>query len=1147
MHRLERIVLLNWGRLPAQDVPVRGMTAILGPTGAGKSTVVDAIQLIVTGSTKPWYDLNKSTGGRNARTIRDYCLGADDHVDPERPAREDSDTLIAMQFRDSIDGRPITIGLVYRADRAEPRADVKARFVARGFALSVDDLLEEREPGRRVIPRAERMVERLRQLCPALRVHGSGIGYVDDYLHAMRSRGSAPDARQVLRNFAKSVAFEPVDDPTRFVRENILEQDDIAVDALKGSIDRYRFLEAEVRRREQQLEEIAEARRRMQVWAQYVVRHNALSFTAAHAEARRLSIETGRLEVQRAETVEERAREFQAKQNHRRSILQIDEDVLRLRGLLAEAPAGVQLRALDAEVAAARVQQEEARGAVQRRIASLARLAPLGEHLDRVPRELTDAARAVGELVALGRGKPQEALLAIDDRLAALERRVMRLLEADGSFERQAPPLARQVEEERRRLDELEHLLAGESTGQAVSPQVDRFRRRLQAEGIEARALPDLVEIRDADWALSLEMLLGAAREALIVPPSRVREAYDLLYRERREFHTCRLVDVRKTARWESRLPSGSIASVVVTTDEDARAFIERQVGRYVMAESDADLERLDQAVTRRGKTTSGMSMRVHRDLTPILGKTAQVRALAAGRSEYGELSAAHRRTIEAQQALAVARLVFAELSGEPEDALTQALGRLSTATATLRGASRARQEAGSPESAKLSAEIADLEKDKRAYADEIRLEIDPRIATLDREDVQLQVQIEGARLDAAKRRDEEDEAARREGEEPIASLLELIPDEGVIELARDRVGVAAELSPVGTDPAAALADLAAQARKDARDMPRLAEESARRGRGAYSQFVQTHVGQAPLTEPSDAAILRWCMVRERQLQEDELRQFRTKFEDARRQMEADLTEGLINRLSDKFKRAKAQIDRLNRSLAGRTFTGQTYAFSMRTNDALRPIHSLAIAIADAPRKGLSILEDADVDPKVVAGFRELERRLSDDQLVGDLRDYRRFFDFDLGMRNERGQETTLSKRSVTGSGGQKQAPYYVAVGAALASSYFPKSTGGAPDGFGLVVFDEAFNNLDAPNTRALLRFFDDLGLQVLVAAPDKVRSMFLENADTIVSVNRRPDTQTPVLTVTHPTAKAREALAAINPANLGIEHFRDPPRPAAG
>jgi len=225
---------------------------------------------------------------------------------------------------------------------------------------------------------------------------------------------------------------------------------------------------------------------------------------------------------------------------------------------------------------------------------------------------------------------------------------------------------------------------------------------------------------------------------------------------------------------------------------------------------------------------------------------------------------------------------------------------------------------------------------------------------------------------------------------------------------------------------------------------------------------------------------------------------------------------------------------------------GQTYAFRYHVNAVMKPIHTLAEAIAEQPRLGLSMLDDDTLDPKVREGFRELERRLSDETLVKDLQDYRQFFDFDLHMTNDRGQVTTLSKRSVTGSGGQKQAPYYVAVGAAMAAAYYPKTGHGDPEGLGLVVFDEAFNNLDAPNTQALLSFFSDLHLQVIVAAPDKVRAMFLETVDTIVSVNRRPDTQEPVLTMTYPKMEARQALIDANPAHRGIEAYRPLSRAAA-
>lgn len=1146
MHLLERIVLCNWGRLLPQDIAIREMTAILGPTGSGKSTIVDAMQLIVTGSNSRFYDLNKSTGGRNSRSIRDYCLGADDHIDPDGPKFEMADSLIAMAFRDRVSGKPISIGLVYSADRAETNAELRARFVARGHAISVHDFIEISEPGKWVIPRAARLIERLKTLCPAVRMHMSSTAYVEDYLHAMRPRGSSPHSNQVLRNFRESIAFRPIDNPTEFVRKHILEEEDIDVEALKGSIERYRYLEAEVKRREAQLEEISEARRRMQVWAQYQIRHNLQLFTAAHAERRRIVIESERLQARRAQTAERLLREQRLKTNHLQAIAELEEDILRIRALQSDSPLALQLRGLEAEIAGAKALAAEAAAAAVRRVTVLTRLSALSEHSDRVPTHVADAVRAAGELIELARGKSQEALLSVDDQLVALERRVLRLVEVDDHFERQIEHLDRAIDEERKRLDELEARLQGESTGQMISPHVDQFRRMLEAAGIEARSLPDLVEVSDPSWAMALEMLLGASREALLVPPARLSEAFGILYENRRTLDRCRLVDVRKTWRWQSQLSADSIANLIVTSDDDARAYIERQVGRFSMAETDADLERLDQAVTRRGKTTAGMSLRVYRDITPVLGKTAQRRALAAARQEFQELSASHRRTRGARDTLNAARVAIAGLRDEPADELAQALGRLAEAQAKLRGSEQARRQVTSPETRKRDEEIAEIGRQIQAYREEIRDEIDPEIKRIDELDRDFQVNLRLLAQQDERCATEEAAAEEREAGDPIVRLLELLPDEERLDVARSRVTVAAELAPDGRDPAGILADIIAEARRSAEPMPKLADDSARRGRSGYQSFVSEHVGLAPLSDPDDVTIFKWCMLRQRQLEEDELRQYRQQFENARKRMEADLTEGLINRLSDKFQRAKAQIDRLNRSLSGRTFTGQTYTFRYRLNDALKPIHALAEAIADAPRRGLSLLEDENLDPKVKAGFRDLERRLSDEELVRDLRDYRRFFDFDLHMRNERGQETTLSKRSVTGSGGQKQAPYYVAVGAAMAAAYYPKSGRDEPDGFGLVVFDEAFNNLDAPNIRALLDFFRDLHLQVVVAAPDKVRAMFLENADTIVSVNRRPDNQEPIVTVTHPSAMAREALAAINPVNLGVEHYREDARSAA-
>ncbi|MFA6114144.1 MAG: SbcC/MukB-like Walker B domain-containing protein [Sphingomonas sp.] len=1139
MYSLERLVLYNWGRLEPQDIEIRGTTAILGPTGAGKSTIVDAIQVVVTGANSRYFDLNKSTGGKNARTVRDYCLGADDHISPDGPAREVADTLVALAFRDRKTGELVSIGIIFSASRTERREEVRWRFVARNYGICLNDLTDVREGGKRFMPQAGRMVERLKERCPAIRFHNTGIAYVDDYLHAMRKHGAAPDSGQVLRNFRESIAFQPIDDPTEFVRRHILEEDFIEVEALRGSIERYRFFEQEVQRRELQLAEIGEVRRRMQVWAQHLVRRNVLEFTVAHAERRRLELVRARYEEQRTELGERLQRELQAKLRSEQAITQLQEDILRHRATMTQLPEAMHLRALDAERAAMTERQADALAAAQRRLSTLARFAGLDKHRDRVPIHLADAMKAVTELQILVRTRTVDALLAIDDDLVALERRVIALAQADGSFERQIEALNADSVDQKRRLGELEQRLAGGQTGQILSFKTVRFIALLKEQGIAAQALPDLVEISDPSWAMALEMLLGAHREALLIPAARLGDAFGLLYRERRDYDSCRLIDTRKTAQWQSRLPERSIARVITTESEDIRAYVERQVGRFLMADSEGELEILDQAITKRGKTTQGMALRVYRDIEPILGKTAQRTALVAAREEFERLSADHAHTLGALQALMTARAAIAEGGTTDDASLALALGRMRDAASALRGIAQSRSGVATGQSTGLDEEIKALESDIAGHRDEIAQDILPLIKQLQTDEVALQVKLATTAQDHGRRVTEEEAAEERSRAEPVATLVAMLPEAERIEQARSRVSVAAELVPEGRDPAAQLNDLAVQAKADGEPLLRLAEQSVQRGRSLFMQFVQDHVGQSPMADPTDVLILQWCLTKERKLEDDELRQYREQFISAREKMESDLTEGLINRLSDKFQKARTQIERLNRNLAGRRFTGQTYTFRYRVNEALKPIHVLAEAIAEAPGRGLSILDDDGIDPRVKAGFRDLEKRLADEDLVKDLRDYRKFFDFDLHMRNDAGQETTLSKRSVTGSGGQKQAPYYVAVGAAMAAAYFPKSTGMEPEGLGLVVFDEAFNNLDAPNTRALLEFFNALHLQVLVAAPDKVRAMFLETVDTIVSVNRRPDTQEPMITVTRPTPYAREALAGINPVNRGVEYYR--------
>src|SRR5690606_38524473 len=58
MYKLTRVSLHNWYLVDALDIEIHGSTAIIGQTGAGKSSVLDAIQTALSGNNRNVIELN---------------------------------------------------------------------------------------------------------------------------------------------------------------------------------------------------------------------------------------------------------------------------------------------------------------------------------------------------------------------------------------------------------------------------------------------------------------------------------------------------------------------------------------------------------------------------------------------------------------------------------------------------------------------------------------------------------------------------------------------------------------------------------------------------------------------------------------------------------------------------------------------------------------------------------------------------------------------------------------------------------------------------------------------------------------------------------------------------------------------------------
>ena len=96
---------------------------------------------------------------------------------------------------------------------------------------------------------------------------------------------------------------------------------------------------------------------------------------------------------------------------------------------------------------------------------------------------------------------------------------------------------------------------------------------------------------------------------------------------------------------------------------------------------------------------------------------------------------------------------------------------------------------------------------------------------------------------------------------------------------------------------------------------------------------------------------------------------------------------------------------------------------------------------------------------------------------LSDYVDYRTYLDYDIKVTNTvSGQQASLSRVSRDSSGGENQAPFYVAICASLLQIY-QKSE----NSIRLVLLDEAFSKMTSDRIRPMMELFRRMQLQVLL------------------------------------------------------------------
>ena len=195
--KLDRLVLVNWGQLQPGNYELGNMTLLTGPTGAGKSTMLDGLQTIMTAAYQGIVAYNPGQEevqqnhrrGKSKRTLESFVVGAEYSLF-SRPAGAQG--YLAAVFRPGPeDGSAkmftALVAASARVDGSGERRDAKLErlvlVIVEDAALSVEQFFENMSQG--ICVPVEDIVKRLKAKYPKV------ITYDDhkrDYLSGLYGR-----------------------------------------------------------------------------------------------------------------------------------------------------------------------------------------------------------------------------------------------------------------------------------------------------------------------------------------------------------------------------------------------------------------------------------------------------------------------------------------------------------------------------------------------------------------------------------------------------------------------------------------------------------------------------------------------------------------------------------------------------------------------------------------------------------------------------------------------------------------------------------------------------------------------------------------------------------------------------------------------
>ncbi len=298
MKKLKKILLINWLYFSKELIEVNDINFLTGKNAAGKSTIIDALQIVLVGETNA-RNFNQAANEKSQRTLDGYLRADMDENNPNSRRAKDFSSFIACEFWDDMEGKQFVCGIIFDCRSDGSRTD---RFFIYDGALPEDRFVRQGE----AID-----IPTLRIFLKTYGTHGKLYDTHEQYQKDLLAKWNVHN-KQVMRMMKKAISFRPIVDIQKFITENICdipEKPDIQ--AMQQNIRDYKRHEQLAQRQEEKLEALRDIGRRYRDWQQAIDRWRIQSFLSqwAKKEAQKSSIHRSEQESQDCKTALTKAEE----------------------------------------------------------------------------------------------------------------------------------------------------------------------------------------------------------------------------------------------------------------------------------------------------------------------------------------------------------------------------------------------------------------------------------------------------------------------------------------------------------------------------------------------------------------------------------------------------------------------------------------------------------------------------------------------------------------------------------------------------------------------------------------------------------------------------------------------------------------------